>query len=634
MIQRDDDDHAKLTAIRGYRVQLLHFIGQNHVSPDASEEMSLLMRAMAGLYETLLHCSLLSINISRNLKRATFLCIETLGTVILSHDNTSVIHKIHTQLIEHLLFPDRSTDAGELVGFQGSNENNCTPDNPESLVHSIQEVLLYTATRDIFLSNSDYILQALRLVCQMASKHHVRENLAVKPKPLQENPEIAQPWDYESDWIIMGKTVELAVKLCNILKSIFSPIVSDIFRSNSAEINTTVLVTVKGLQQVILYLIHDLILPTLMCQTASTSESLSVSGIVLIQALSVLWHLILTSSLNNIELQVNSSNMKIDSYLPFLFTASFFAKITLLDHPTVTQADIDETTPSCTLTKQVKELMLNSKQSQNMQEIESSTRSDIMLSFHSSLHQFSSLFGLSHESLLTYHDDLERIWYPLFGNPLPAIQRIAIARGMLVWDEFILFYSLPRTTVQPPSTVEWADDNHSSLTCLWMYPIGSNLLHFARNSIDNGVRLSAVKGLSSILGRLKDRIQRLSTKGLPDSPTLREGIFFQGLNIDHHGRLLQRSSSPDTIIKHIHEFLTSCLDVCFSAWESQACRQVIYAVPDLFKSVLDITDCVEKYISILGVLNHGKNNSLSLEMLTEYILSQPVHRKVKGNDTQ
>jgi len=88
------------------------------------------------------------------------------------------------------------------------------------------------------------------------------------------------------------------------------------------------------------------------------------------------------------------------------------------------------------------------------------------------------------------------------------------------------------------------------------------------------------------------------------------------------------SFSSETLEKHIYTFARQCLDVCFSVWENEACRQIVYALPNLFQSVLDVMDDVDKLNKELDLFNQAENIHLSIESLAQYILSQPLHRKV------
>ena len=269
---------------------------------------------------------------------------------------------------------------------------------------------------------------------------------------------------------------------------------------------------------------------------------------------------------------------------------------------------------------QMEDLKLDTNPSSTMEQ-QGDFRSNLYLFIQVYLHRFASAFGLSsHEIkdslLLTVQDDIERIWYPFFGYQHPAMNQLALTKGLVtVLDDSILFDTIP-TCITPSSEMQNSflqslkEEYPNQQTSLWIYPIGCYILHLAQHSTDNGARLSAVKTLDTLLGRLKDRIQAWILK-LEETP--------------HREQHYCIMSPSKVFLNQVFNFARLCLDICFSAWDNQGCRQVVNAIPDLFRSVLHVMDSVDEASMRLGRI---ENMDLSMEALTRYILMQPVHRKV------
>ena len=305
----DEKQSVKLTSVRGYRSQLLTFISHAHKSEQGanpnpveieicSDARDLLETEMLDLYRTLMQCGLFTRNTSRELKRACFLCIDSLSqhNLLIGLDRTK-LHAIHMQLLQTLIFNSIKDETAE---------NIYTVSEEDTLLYSLQEILIYATTRDIVLSTWEYIRQILRIVHHSACDRQVQLVLLGKQQQQQQqqqqqhSAENINMLDYASEWVPVGKTLEVAVQLCNILKYIFSPLVSSIVHSDPTweEMKAKLVQQEELLQELkglIPNLIQHLVVPILHCQKASTNDSFSISGIVLAQALRFQWTLTLVS---------------------------------------------------------------------------------------------------------------------------------------------------------------------------------------------------------------------------------------------------------------------------------------------------------------------------------------------------
>jgi hypothetical protein len=605
--QSDEKDSSKLAAVRGYRNKLLHFIAHQHEASTNSTEDDphLLLMEMMELYVTFMRWSLLSLITSREMKRACLLCIDTLQGLFHSHNLDAALHQTHIQFVENLL---SEFTIGKYIS--------------DDTVYSLQQILIHTVTRDIVLSSGECILQILRIVHQSTTENHIHNLLLLgKQASSAKDPVFQEPLDYTLDWVPIGKALELAAQLCNILKLIFSPLVSwiqsaenttwEMMKSQLKNKHKDSSTLLDELRELLSTLIQDLIGPVLFSQIASTNESLSISAIVFVQALRLRWAIILEDE---------------DPSIRLVFAACLLTFTSLL-YPSIISMQQASLDTDVVLTTQMQDLTLSSNTNvlEKQQEV---SRTPLESFFDTFLHHFSSLLGFQlemdqhHSILSTFQDDVGKIWYPLRGYKTPAINQVALVRGLVtVLDESILFYSFPYMAL--PKILQSSsfmgsyfavNEANSQVWCLWMYPISSYIIHIAQNSTDNGVRLSAVKGLDTLLGQIKDCIQQ-------------QNSALHG-KVGSEGQVQQHSLSSETLLKNIHNFARQCLDVCFTAWENQACRQVLYAIPKLFQSVLEVMDSVDKASNALGNMNRADNIHLSIESLAQYILMQPAHRKV------
>ena len=114
--------------------------------------------------------------------------------------------------------------------------------------------------------------------------------------------------------------------------------------------------------------------------------------------------------------------------------------------------------------------------------------------------------------------------------------------------------------------------------------IGSYLLHLCNHSTDPAVRLSAIRGLDTVLTRVAS-ILRSDT--------------------------VEKSSVLDT---DLEEFVKDSLDVALGTWSNSSSRQVSCAVPGLFKSVI-------------SVMRTSSSESMSIDAVILRVLEQPTNRK-------
>ena len=114
--------------------------------------------------------------------------------------------------------------------------------------------------------------------------------------------------------------------------------------------------------------------------------------------------------------------------------------------------------------------------------------------------------------------------------------------------------------------------------------IGSYLLHLCNHSTDPAVRLSAIRGLDTVLTRVAS-ILRSDT--------------------------VEKSSVLDA---DLEEFVKDSLDVALGTWSNSSSRQVSCAVPGLFKSVI-------------SVMRTSSSERMSIDAVILRVLEQPTNRK-------
>lgn len=114
--------------------------------------------------------------------------------------------------------------------------------------------------------------------------------------------------------------------------------------------------------------------------------------------------------------------------------------------------------------------------------------------------------------------------------------------------------------------------------------IGSYLLHLCNHSTDPAVRLSAIRGLDTVLTRVASILR---------------------------SDAVEKSSVLDT---DLEEFVKDSLDVALGTWSNSSSRQVSCAVPGLFKSVI-------------SVMRTSSSESMSIDAVILRVLEQPTNRK-------
>ena len=163
---------------------------------------------------------------------------------------------------------------------------------------------------------------------------------------------------------------------------------------------------------------------------------------------------------------------------------------------------------------------------------------------------------------------------------LPTLNALAAVRGISA--------SLPDSVIVRSGDSVKTDGHKITLLAS---PIGSYLLHQSQQATDPSVRLSAIRGTTTLLSRL---VSMLLTRA----------------KVDRH------------FSNDLNKLVEDALEVAFVTWENSSSRQITNALPSLFENI----------VKVIRVLNDAGNvspkaQSLSIDTVVNRALSQPPNRK-------